>query len=1050
MLLFLVRLCFSASEFCLRPDERFGECYDPNRTIVKTISEFIQLLPRNDTNCLLEVVNDESTIDEINLTLFEDLRLRILTIEGHESSVLRMWGYDYQSISSDVQTIELKNIRIIPLDAKFVIHGLIVDNVQFTPTNPVALDANKVTGGLSILTNFTKTTIRRSNFYLKSDSDYPTRDLFITQINPQDPYADQLISPIHDIDIDVNDTMLTYTFTHIGIRMFVQSMGSKFGIMLTHDQPGVVVTVDSNCHELQTIAYMGVLVSNHAIFTVKRSEMFLNLGNQHDILALDNAIIRLIDNSWGMFLGIYGKDVRVEVAGEHNMLYSLNTLSPNASATFVSTVENPKSLPVFLRTYHIQIESPGSFISLSNESELLIFPDLMYVTKLRGSFYYNMTYYSDCAMVIDSGVDLRLKKMRGPARLYYEQRLKEKGPVIKVDDTVELERGSWFLTDGNPDVLTDEDIEAVLHEDYYFFCGENVNCSNVSIEYKAQGSIGFTDETAISKPFCKKVENLGMCSGFQFIDVFSHINIEICYYESDSSLCSGYNYTLNNENIGSLKDTCVFPGTHKLMIRMAEDMSNNVAFDFDDITKSEFKLRIEINSTDGTSKKVNVKFSETTPNVINRIRLDHTILKFESKTSTKDLKIEGLEWGDDVEFSPGIHDIFNVNSPYAIDIPFCSFGKSNLDDFADVRIASEEEYSIEYIDDGWILSTEKCGGMKYIVTDKSPNMYMWSGIYPTPFTVHVNMGRNVTRPKLMHYRHGNYGHEYHNQTTIFSFSAGMENYTGVPIVSSDGFNSTKTQVYGFYVPLLAPYATEFRVWQRRGLRSEVRVPYQQCHVDELLVTNSIDDEFSTSFDGINFTQRKAKLQGYNVNHKERLFSLKSFDSTPDCDLTFEAVRFAGDFVVSSGQHLTLDYVSFINTTITINIAADKPSHVIDHILNEELSSTVPDLVVLNIDCSQTNTDDLSLTILTSPIIDRWLSITTVDSITENWNSSLAVVDNSLELRLTRLHKHKNTTKMIIGITVGCISAIVIVVIPIILCRRRNHKTLNTVPLLTNT
>ena len=84
----------------------------------------------------------------------------------------------------------------------------------------------------------------------------------------------------------------------------MRSLGAKFGIMLTHDQPGVVVSVDSQCHELQTLSYMGAIVSNKAVFAVKRSEMFLNFGNQHDILAQDDAIIRLIDNTWGMFLGV--------------------------------------------------------------------------------------------------------------------------------------------------------------------------------------------------------------------------------------------------------------------------------------------------------------------------------------------------------------------------------------------------------------------------------------------------------------------------------------------------------------------------------------------------------------------------------------------------------------------------------------------------------------------------------------------------------------------------------------------------------------------------
>ena len=659
--------------------------------------------------------------------------------------------------------------------------------------------------------------------------------------------------------------------------------------------------------------------------------------------------------------------------------------------------------------------------------------------------HYNLTYYAETAMVIDATIDLRIKSMTGPFRLYFEQQMQHKGPIIQVENVMALQRGSWFLTDGNAMPLTDDDIEPVLNQDYYFYCGEHLDCSNTSIEYDSLDSVGFTEDTAISKSFCKKVEGLGTCSGFQFIDVFSHIALDLCYYETDPALCSEYNYTISKDDVGSLNDKCVFPGTHKLSIHVAEDMSDGAAFDFDDITKSAFKLRVEFNSTDGQAKKVNVKFSDKTPSVISRMRLDHTIINFESKTTSKDLLIEGLEWGEDVQFASG--SLLNPDSPKEIDIPFCAFGKSNIDAFSEVRIASEEEYEIEYIDDGWSLASAKCSGMQYVRTEKSPNMYMWSGIFPSPFTVSVTMSSNVTRPVPMHFRHGNAnGKESHDQTTIFSFSREMENYTGIPIVISDAFNGTKTQVYGYYVPVLAPYANDFRVWQRRGMRNEVRVPYQQYHSNSLWVTNTIEDAFSTSFDGVNFTQRKARMYAYNTNHEERICSLKSFDCTKDAELTFESLRLNGDFALSSGQKVFLDYVSFANTTITLNIDLNaKSNHVIEQLLDARLpTSAVPNQVLINIDGSQAESSNISIVIITSPIANEWLSISTINTLSDDWNASLLVTNTSLIVTATRTtpSKHDKRTKMIIGISVAAVSAIVILVVVVLICRRRRHNPAN--------
>ena len=61
------------------------------------------------------------------------------------------------------------------------------------------------------------------------------------------------------------------------------------------------------------------------------------------------------------------------------------------------------------------------------------------------------------------------------------------------------------------------------------------------------------------------------------------------------------------------------------------------------------------------------------------------------------------------------------------------------------------------------------------------------------------------------------------------------------------------------------------------------------------------------------------MYAYNTNHEERICSLKSFDCTKDAELTFESLRLNGDFALSSGQKVFLDYVSFVNTTITLNI-----------------------------------------------------------------------------------------------------------------------------------
>ena len=77
--------------------------------------------------------------------------------------------------------------------------------------------------------------------------------------------------------------------------------------------------------------------------------------------------------------------MRIEVAGEHNILYSLNMLGTDASATFVSIVESPKSLPVVLHLNHLQLEAPGSLHSLSSDDELIVEPEITYARRFGGT-----------------------------------------------------------------------------------------------------------------------------------------------------------------------------------------------------------------------------------------------------------------------------------------------------------------------------------------------------------------------------------------------------------------------------------------------------------------------------------------------------------------------------------------------------------------------------------------------------------------------------------------------------------------------------------------